>query len=244
MTAGGDRFQSSTVLHLLLLLGGGLGGGGGGDLGGGRIKFSTVLNLLLLLLLLLGGDLGGGGGGGGDRFQFSTVLNLLLLLLPLLLGGETLGGGSWMFFYLLTPLLGGLQMQGCLRTALLFLGGQGVAPALKTYLLFPVLLLLGGSTFTHSLQTLLPPDLPSSLLSFPRSHSLSLVNFFTLSLVCLLLFFYLASTVHTSPIFSLFSQLSLAPKPSSLEMTHRDKDSVELELDQNHSHDRFYQIDI
>ena len=241
MTAGGDRFQSSTVLHLLLLLGGGLGGGGGGDLGGGRIKFSTVLNLLLLLLLLLGGDLGGGGGG-GDRFQFSTVLNLLLLLLPLLLGGETLGGGSWMFFYLLTPLLGGLQMQVYLRTALLFLGGLlGVAPALKTYLLFPVLLLLGGSTFTHSLQTLLPPDLPSSLLSFPRSHSLSLVNFFTLSLVCLLLFFYLASTVHTSPI---FSQLSLAPKPSSLEMTHRDKDSVKLELDQNHSQDRFYQIDI
>ena len=239
MTAGGDRFQSSTVLHLLLLLG----GGGGGDLGGGRIKFSTVLNLLLLLLLLLGGDLGGGGGG-GDRFQFSTVLNLLLLLLPLLLGGETLGGGSWMFFYLLTPLLGGLQMQVYLRTALLFLGGLGVAPALKTYLLFPVLLLLGGSTFTHSLQTLLPPDLPSSLLSFPRSHSLSLVNFFTLSLVCLLLFFYLASTVHTSPIFSLFSQLSLAPKPSSLEMTHRDKDSVKLELDQNHSQDRFYQIDI
>ena len=243
MTAGGDRFQSSTVLHLLLLLGGGLGGGGGGDLGGGRIKYSTVLNLLLLLHLLLGGDLGGGGGG-GDRFQFSTVLNLLLL--PLLLGGETLGGGSWMFFYLLTPLLGlgGLQMQVYLRTALLFLGGLGVAPALKTYLLFPVLLLLGGSTFTHSLQTLLPPDLPSSLLSFPRSHSLSLVNFFTLSLVCLLLFFYLASTVHIFSIFSLFSQLSLAPKPSSLEMTHRDKDSVKLELDQNNSQDRFYQIDI
>ena len=137
-----------------------------------------------------------------------------------------------MFFNLLTPLLGGLQMQGYLEAASLFLGGPGVAPALKTYHLFPVLLLLAGNKFTNSLHTFLPPDLQSSLLSFPRSHSFSLVNSFTLSLVCLLLVFYLASTVHSSP------------KPSSLEMTHRDKDSVKFELDLNHSKDRFFQIDI
>ena len=131
-------------------------------------------------------------------------------------------------------------MQGYLRTAMLFLlylGGRGVAPGLKTCLLFPVLLHLGGQAMTRNLNTLslsdvnsflyegkpLPADLHSFLLN-PRSHSLSL--FYPI----LLLFLYLASTVSSS---SLFCKLPLTPQPLLVKMTLQDKDSVKFELFQS-----------
>ena len=128
-------------------------------------------------------------------------------------------------------------MEDYLKTALLF-GVLRVAPSLKTFLLH-----LGGNAGYHSLYTLSPfpregehlptSDLHSFLLSHPRSHSLSQVcsfAFLCLPSFLLLLFFCLASTVPTS---HLNSQLSLAPQPSSIEMTHRDKDSVKFELSQS-----------
>ena len=174
--------------------------------------------------------------GGGANNPSSWIL----FLLPHLLLLQTMGGGinsPWSFFYLLPLLLGGQEMQGYLTTAILFLlylGGRGVAPGLKTCLLFPVLLHLGGQAMTSNLNNLSLSDVnsilqegkhpPAGLHSFllnPRSHSLSLLY------PILFLFSYLASTVSSS---SLFCQLPSTPQPLSVEMTLRDKDSVKFKL--------------
>ena len=181
---------------------------------------------------------------GGVRFNpSSSILNLLpsCYCLLILLGGQQLGNwgfnSPWIFFYLLPLLLGGLEMQDYLRTALLF-GGLGAAPTgLKTCLLFQVLLHLGGHAMNHSFfytlslflreRDLLSGDLHSFLIGHTRSNSS--FAYLCLPSFVLLLLFCLTSTVHTS---NLFLQLPFAPQPSSIEMTHRDKDSVKFELSQ------------
>ena len=148
----------------------------------------------------------------------SSIFPLLLPLLLLLFGRQAaMGVGlkpSWILLTLLLPLRG-QEMQGYPWMALIcliFIGGQAMPHCLKTYMLFfPVLLHLKGQEIIHSLNSL------SHIVSFLREGKLHNFCFSPRINFPFLIFFHLP---HLPFLFC---------DPSSIEMSHRDKDSVKFE---------------